>query len=42
MMETLDVYSAVKQNANKVPGLKVVADEMASFFAKPKRKEAKA
>ena len=40
MLETLDVYSAVKVNANKVPGLKVVADEMSVFFAKPKRKEA--
>jgi hypothetical protein len=39
MVETLEIYGAVKQNANKVPGLKVVADEMASFFPRSKRKE---
>lgn len=39
MVETLDIYRAVKQNADRVPGLKVVADDMAVFFAKPKRKE---
>lgn len=42
MVETLEIYGAVKQNANKVPGLKVVADEMAVYFSRPKRKEAKA
>lgn len=35
---SLDVYAAVKQNQNKVPGLNVVADEMAKFFKKSKAK----
>jgi hypothetical protein len=42
MIETLDIYRAVKQNADRVPGLKATADEMAVFFARPKRKEAAA
>jgi hypothetical protein len=38
--EALEVYSAVKQNSNRVPGLKVAESEMAEFFKKPKRKTA--
>jgi hypothetical protein len=38
--EALEVYSAVKQNSNRVPGLKVAETEMAEFFKKPKRKTA--
>jgi hypothetical protein len=38
VLETLDVYSAVKQNADRVPGLKVVADEMSTFFTRPRKK----
>jgi len=38
--EALEVYSAVKQNSNRVPGLKVTETEMSEFFKKPKRKEA--
>jgi hypothetical protein len=34
----LEVYAAVKQNRDKVPGLNVVADEMAVFFQKPSKK----
>jgi len=37
--EALEVYSAVKQNSNRVPGLKVAEEEMSQFFKKPKRKE---
>jgi hypothetical protein len=37
MVETLDIYGAVKQSAGRIPGLKVVADDMGSFFARPKR-----
>lgn len=38
MNGALEVYAAVKQNRDKVPGLNVVADEMSEFFKKPKRK----
>ena len=34
----LEVYSAVKQNKDKVPGLNVTADEMGVFFKKAKAK----
>lgn len=34
--ESLDVYEYVKQNKDKVPGLKVIADKMATFFKKTK------
>ena len=34
----LDVYAAVKQNRDRVPGLNVVADEMGEFFKKAKKK----
>ena len=37
---TLDVYAAVKQNKDKVPGLNVVAAEMAEFFKKSGKKAA--
>jgi hypothetical protein len=36
----LEVYAAVKQNRDKVPGLNVVADEMAVFFQRAGRKSA--
>ncbi|MDP4269407.1 MAG: hypothetical protein Q8909_04700 [Bacteroidota bacterium] len=38
MVGALEVYSAVKQNRDKVPGLNVVADEMAVFFKKAPKK----
>lgn len=38
MMESLEIYHAVKQNRNKVPGLEAVADEMGRFFARAKHK----
>ena len=38
LVAALEVYSAVKQNKDKVPGLAVVADEMAVFFKKSKAK----
>jgi hypothetical protein len=34
--ESLDVYDYVKQNKDKVPGLNVIAQEMAKFFKKSK------
>jgi hypothetical protein len=38
MAGALEVYAAVKQNRDKVPGLNVVADEMSEFFKKAKKK----
>jgi hypothetical protein len=35
---TLEIYAAVKLYRDKVPGLDVIADEMAIFFHKTKRK----
>ena len=35
----LEVYSAVKQNSDRVPGLKVAATEMSEFFKRTKKKE---
>ena len=39
MNGALEVYSAVKQNKDKVPGLNVVAEELAEFFKRSKRKK---
>jgi hypothetical protein len=36
----LDIYAAVKQNRDKVPGLNVVAEEMAEFFPRRIKKTA--
>ena len=38
LISALEVYSAVKQNKDKVPGLAATADEMAVFFKKSKAK----
>ena len=38
--EALEVYSAVKQNSNRVPGLKVTETEMSEFFKRTRKKEA--
>ena len=38
LLASLEVYSAVKQNKDKVPGLASTADEMAVFFKKSKVK----
>lgn len=38
LVASLEIYSAVKQNKDKVPGLAVTADEMAVFFKKSKVK----
>ena len=38
MVAGLEVYAAVKQNKDKVPGLSVICDEMAEFFKKSKAK----
>ena len=38
LVAALEVYAAVKQNKDKVPGLTVTADEMAVFFKKTKEK----
>jgi len=35
--ESLEVYAAIKQNKDKVPGLNVIANEMAEFFKKTKK-----
>jgi len=40
MVAALDVYSAVKQNKGKVPGLAVAAEELGEFFKKSKAKPA--
>ena len=37
MMGALDVYAAVKLNANKVPGLNVASAEMGQFFKRSKK-----
>lgn len=38
MIEALEVYTAVKQNKDKVPGLAATAEQMAVFFRKTKPK----
>ena len=38
LVAALDVYAAIKQNKDKVPGLKATADELAVFFKKSKAK----
>lgn len=38
MIEALEVYAAVKQNKDKVPGLAATAEQMAVFFRKTKPK----
>lgn len=38
LVAALEVYAAVKQHKDKVPGLSVVSDEMAVFFKKAKSK----
>jgi len=41
MEGALEIYSAIKQHRDKVPGLNVLADEMAVFFKRTRRKEKK-
>jgi len=36
-VEALQVYAAVQQNKDTIPGLKAIADEMAEFFKKTKK-----
>ncbi|QQS04112.1 MAG: hypothetical protein IPK50_17710 [Fibrobacterota bacterium] len=38
MNQSLEVYAAVKQHSDKVPGLPVVEDEMSVFFQKTRKK----
>ncbi len=38
LLSALEVYDAVKQNKDKVPGLAVTADEMAVFFKRTRTK----
>jgi len=40
MTESLEVYTAVKQHRDKVPGLNVVAEEMGQFFKRTRKREA--
>ena len=42
LMEALEVYAAVKQHRDKVPGLGVVAADMGVFFAKARKRDAAA
>lgn len=42
MLEALQVYAAVQQNKDKVPGLDTIAAKMAEFFKKKKRQPAEA
>lgn len=37
MNAALDVYAAVKQNRDRVPGLKTVADDMSEFFKRNRK-----
>lgn len=39
LAEALEVYAAVQQNKDKVPGLNSIADEMAEFFKKTIKKK---
>ena len=41
LVASLDVYSSVKQQQDKVPGLKTTADELAVFFKKAKASKTK-
>ncbi len=38
MAEALEVYAAVRRHADKIPGLKVTANDMSAFFKKQKHK----
>lgn len=38
MIEALDIYTAVKQNKDKFPGLAATAEQMSVFFKKSKAK----
>jgi hypothetical protein len=38
LVSSLDVYGAVKQNKDKVPGLNITAEAMGAFFEKTKQK----
>jgi hypothetical protein len=38
----LEVYAAIKQHRDKVPGLNVIAAEMAEFFPRTTKKAAPA
>jgi hypothetical protein len=38
MVGTLEIYTAVRQHRDKVPGLNVIADEMAEFFPRTGKK----
>ena len=40
LVAALDVYASVKQNKDKVPGLSVMNDELATFFKKAKAQTA--
>lgn len=42
MLEALQVYAAVQQNKDKVPGLDTIAAKMAEFFKRRKRQPAEA
>jgi len=42
MAAALEVYANVKQNRDKVPGLNVVAEEMAGFFKRTRKKAGRA
>ena len=40
--EALEVYAAIKQHKDKVPGLAATYDELSVFFQRSKRKSIKA
>jgi hypothetical protein len=42
MIEALEVYAAVQQNKDKVPGLNIVYEEMAKHFKRPRTKKEEA
>jgi len=42
MVEALEVYAAVQQNKDKVPGLDTIAIEMREFFKKTRKPKTEA
>ena len=36
---SLEVYTEVKQNKSKIPGIQVIADNMSAFFKKTRKKK---
>ena len=39
LVGSLDIYSAVKQNKNKIPGMSATGDELGEFFKRTREKK---